>query len=521
MTAMALIGAMLAASITFVLSLWQSRHLAGLGSDQPVHIFLANVIRENHFRLFRQVPRLVNPSYCGAYPLFLHWLLALAGTGNLARIERYLNPTLNAVVVGVLAIMLMVEGHGDLVAPACVLLALTPQFYHALSARNYGISARPLGLLLFFVLANLAMLAAADGDWAIYAAGTACAYLVWGCSTFALQMTLFSALARAVMFGDWLLLAFTIAGGLLFFTLHPRYGPSYAWHTFRFSRAYGRKLAALFILNRRHSIWRDFIRDFWLMARTSPIQQTFRYVYENAVVIAVFLNVTTPLALALWLFDNGGTALPALVAFALEMAAIGAVLFVLTTFRATRFLGEPERYLEMTAPFTVAATAYLLDAHFGSWALMALVGYFAAVDAAQLRLTQMVRQVMQSRAGDVADIVAAVESAFGGQPIRFTSNNDELLKYFQVQPWSFARYWSYAEPYAGYELEQAFAPFPNLRTEVVEAAIRQYDVNVCLIDRMVADRDDLFAQAPAWRDRLQTLLETPDYRLVRIHPAVT
>lgn len=515
MTGLSLVWAVAAVAVAFGLSWLLVRRLAGLGSDQPVCIFLADVIRENGFRLFRRVPRLINPSYCGAYPLFLPWLLARIGTARIGVVERYLNPTMNALTVAALAVMLQREGAIALLAPACLLLALTPQLYHALSPRNFGISTRPLGLLLFLVLGCFVHLSRIDGGWMPYVAAVACAYLIWGCSTFALQTMLFTAVLRVLLFGDWTMAAVAFSSALAFFVLHPRYGLSYAWHSVRFSSAYAGKLAPLFILDRRHSIWRDVVYDFWQRLRTGPKQQALRYIYENAAVIGVLLNVTTPLALALyWLGPDEDR--PAFVDFAIEMTMVGGLLFLVTSFRPTRFLGEPERYLELMAPFSVCAAAYLMLELLGPVSVPVVLVYFAAVDAGQLILARTVRQAMRSRTGDVLEIIARIEQAFASQEIRFTCNNDELLKHFLVQPWLFARYWSYAEPFAGYTLDRAFAPFPNLRTEVVEAAIETYDINVCLVDRSAADREPLFADAPDWQRRLETLWQTPDYLLLRI-----
>ena len=99
----------LAVFITFLISLLQSILLSGLGSDQPVHIFLANVIKENKYKLFAKVPRIINDSYCGGYPLFLHWFIAIIGTKKIKYIEILLNPIVNTFIIITLAIVTMKE----------------------------------------------------------------------------------------------------------------------------------------------------------------------------------------------------------------------------------------------------------------------------------------------------------------------------------------------------------------------------------------------------------------------------
>ncbi len=285
MTQAQLIWFVAVVTVGFLVPYLQARRLAALGSDHAVHVFLINVIRENRFRLFETVPRIVNPSYCGAYPLFLHWVLALAGPNVIPLASLTLNAALNAVVVSMTFLVMSAVTREDpaqaaLVGPAALALALLPQFYHALSARNFGISARPLGLVLFAATGFLAYAGSGGAQWPL-AAGAVIAYAIWGSSTFGLQMVVFSGAVMGGVFGEWGLLTMAAGGGVLFVVLHRGYALSYIRHTVLFSVTYARELAPLFILQRRVSIWRDLVWDIGARLRHEPVLHALRYAYKT------------------------------------------------------------------------------------------------------------------------------------------------------------------------------------------------------------------------------------------------
>lgn len=232
------------------------------------------------------------------------------------------------------------------------------------------------------------------------------------------------------------------------------------------------------------------------------------------------LNVAAPIVVISVALGETKT-LDGLPLFAAQLATSAGILFFATSFRRTRFLGEPERYLEMSAPFAIIAAVVVLEGHAGAWAVPALLVYFAAITAGQLGLARLVRTAVADRAHDLATVTAAINAHCPpGGTVRLAANSDEMQKYFMTEPWSFVRYWSYEKPFAGFHVRDAFDPFPILKTAVVEAAIRSYGATYCLM----ATGDSgaaLFAGDHAWRARLSVLAETPTYRLYAVADAVT
>lgn len=108
-------------------SVLQGRALVGLGSDHYVHLFLVNVIRENGRRLFTRIPRLLNPAYCSAYPLFLHWFLSFLKNEQLVGVSRYYNPVVNLLQVALTYLALrLVPDVSPLAGMLTALFAATP-----------------------------------------------------------------------------------------------------------------------------------------------------------------------------------------------------------------------------------------------------------------------------------------------------------------------------------------------------------------------------------------------------------
>ena len=271
-TALAIAGIAL---VSFGFSALQSRLSAGLGSDSPVHLLLIRGLRESGHRLFARIPGLINDMKCGALPLYTHWMLSFLPKASLVHAERLLNPIVNAshvLLVGAGLSLLMAGSAPTAVIVATVaLFALTPQLFHVLSARNFGFSARGIGLLLLTMFFLAAYLVESDpGSIPAWAAMVAASWLIWGFSTFGAQALCLTSLVMLAT-GHWHLPVGAAAGLIPFVLVHPRYSGAYLKYTARYIATYRAELAAVYILARRHSIWRDLVRDIWIRLRQSRV----------------------------------------------------------------------------------------------------------------------------------------------------------------------------------------------------------------------------------------------------------
>ena len=336
---------------------------------------------------------MLNDSYCAAVPLYIHWIVAHSKPGTVFHwSEQLVNPVVNSLHVALLAGIAAFVGVHDGLAPqfigisAC-LFALTPQFYHALSARNFGLSARGTGLLLltgfFFAAFTVEELNAPAVSWPAVAL---LGWLVWGFSTFAQQALCILSVLLLILMGRWVPLAGTALGLALFVALHPRYSIGYLRHTFRLIRTYAAQLGTrVLILKRRESIWRDLIWDIWRRLHEKGAAQALRYAYENSVAVVVLLN---PLVVwCCWSAVRGAELRHGILGFCLSLAACGSLAALLTSFRISRFLGEPERYVEAVTPWAVLYATHGILELSGGPLLIGLIAVFlrrpAAIDRKQ------------------------------------------------------------------------------------------------------------------------------------------
>lgn len=498
----------------FALSLTQSLIGSKIGSDHPVHAFLTRAIRNNGHRLFVRIPKILNTAYCAALPLYIHWLLSHVRTAGIYWSERLLNPvinTLHVVLFTVLAAM-VASSQGLPVAyvglTAC-LFALTPQFYHAMSARNFGLSARGTGLLLLttFLLACHGV----ETDhrsifyWALLLAA---GWLIWGFSTFTQQaLCILSALLLPIG-GHVMPLVGTVLGFLIFMAAHPIYARGYLKHTLKFIHVYANELAPIYILQRRKSIWRDLVWDIWARLGTGA-KNGVKYAYENSVVVLVLLNPLVVVACYGVLAHK--TPATGLVAFAGTVSLAGAGAMLLTSFRPTRFLGEPERYVEAVTPWAVVAGAYTMHSMFGMAPLAIMAASFLVLNLMQIIVSKLLLKHITSKPFRLEEVETAIRERLGDK-VRCCSNNEQITKMLMHNDWDFAYCIAVGQDYCGMKVGEAFSTFPYLRREACERIVRAYRIDICVLDRTIYET--LFDTQPPDLAQMEVIHESAGLRVL-------
>jgi hypothetical protein len=290
--------------------------------------------------------------------------------------------------------------------------------------------------------------------------------------------------------------------------VHPRYALGYLKHTLRFIRTYRSELAAIYILPRRPSIWRDLVWDMWMKVH-SGIGAAARYAYENSVLVVIALNPLLVVACWAWL----ARALPpdGLIAYAGAVALAGTLAAILTSFRGTRFLGEPERYVEVITPWSTLCAGYVLFAS-GALSYLAAAGLlFLLMDFAQLYASTLVLRRAAASTAQLDEVEAVVRERVAGE-VRFCSNNEHFTKLLMQNGWQYAYCLAAGEDYCGMKLQDAFTAFPRLRREACERIVATYRVNACLLDRAVFET--VFDHPPPALRAMSVAYESPRFRLL-------
>jgi hypothetical protein len=510
-------GILAAAMAAFALSLAQARINARHGTDHAVHTFLINRLRERNGRLFVRIPNLLNEAYIGALPLYLHWIFAKFPLRFMRAAEVALNPAVNfvhTIVAGILGLLLAREiGAPPAFAVAMSLLfGITPQFYHALSARNFGLSARSLGLVLLTACFFLSFRAAQDpGDFVAWALLAAACFLVFAFSTFGLQALVLIGCGMLVL-GHPQLIAGTALGLVLFLAAHPRYSLGYLTNTARFILAYSRDLAPRYVLARRYSIWRDLVRDIWVKLRQDGVTAGLRYAYENSILLVVVLSPLTVVAAACAI--AGGRWLSgAFAAYSADVAAAALAAMLLTSFRATRFLGEPERYVEAGAAFATLAAGAVIWQWGGLKLLWLIVALSAVLCVLQIWASLLLSRYLSFKPLALDGARDAIQASSGGE-VRCASNNEQYIKLMLPNDWQFSYCIAVGHGYCGMTIGEVFDPFPYPRREALQKIVATYRINYCLLDR--SRFEDLFDTPPADLVQQSTIFESAGVRVVRL-----
>jgi len=500
---------------SFLISLYQAFKFSKIGSDHPVHVFLASVLRENNHKFFTRVPRLLNESHCGAYPLFLHWLLSFLPAERIRLVAALLNPAMNTLQIVLVYFICrqflgIRESLGEHAGFVSLIFALTPQFYHAFSARNYGLSSRSIGIVLL-TLNALLVFQSRSSESAIlyYLAIVVTGYLMWGFNTFSQQATIFFSVISGILFDNWdMLLLFTVST-IVFVVLHPRYAISYLKHTLRFIMAFEKEASPVFVLKMRYSIWRDLVYDIWIKLSDS-VFEGLKYAYNNSLLIVLMLN---PLAIFTVLLWFNATDMPLMITYFMQLAVTGIIVFILTSFRPTRFLGEPERYVEFVSIFsTICSTWYLKD-HYNNL-FVYIIPYFIVVNLVQFSIVLLINKKIGAKNTDFDIAESTINNLNFRDGVRFCANNEGYTKMMMVNAWQFARLWTVDQLYGGYKFSEAFTQFPYVNKAPFEAMVKQCRINACMLDKK--NFSTIFEDDREMFSRLELVLETENYILYRL-----
>ncbi|MBN4072158.1 hypothetical protein JYT14_00350 [Flavobacteriales bacterium AH-315-E23] len=478
-----------------------------LPSDNKIQLSIVDQIRSNNHRFILKHGSFL---FCEKmiYPQFLFWLLSFLSMKNYKRAARYLFVLFHflsavAFIAFVLKLYPMMSPIIDLSLSEVLLYTgavyiLTPFSYNINNAKNTGISTRGLGLFLGQVVLYSTVLYIYSNDMSYLILSSLCMWLILIGSAFSLQMLLLVIPAWAIIEGDWIVAAPLLGALVFFFMTTPRYALNYVTGQFSFKIFYFKYLAKNILLTKRYSVWRDFIWDFWKIAfnkfrHNGRITKGLMYIYDNPAVTVIIgvpfciLIITLEWSIASY---NGIkivehwrwlVSLPILLCF-------GA--FILTSFRLTRFLGEPERYVEFATGLIAVASL--------SWFRMApeLVTY-VLVFCAILTIVQLIgirlRLKEKSQPGFFDDILQLEDYFEKNEPgtVRILSNNNQISKLMISEKRQVFFGWPYSAKIGSFHFTEIYKSDQYLKADKIVVVAKEFQ-----IDYFVLDKEDLSPNDP-------------------------
>jgi hypothetical protein len=355
---MHIIGLVIASMFLIIISLVQ-RKMQFNFSDHYYHIGLIEAIKRNRHKFVSEHPNfLVEENF--AYPQFYHWVLSFFGRSVYSKYFFLLNLSfswlfllLTFIFSGYLLNMQGMAKDQMLQGGIIIIVATTPFLHLPWNAKNLGLSTRTFGFITVTIL-NFSLLFYKINPTVLYAAWIILAIgIIILSSQMAHQYLVLGLIPISIVISPAVIVFYIIAAALCFLLspgIMKKYYLGQFWHKYIFSKY----LVKEHVLSGRQSIWLDFFNGF-----ISKFRLNFKlgiiYLYSNPLLLIIWAIPVLVPAYFYGLQHNAG--LSGLLA---RFNAIGLILFLLTSFRTTRFLGEPERYVEFFIPTIVLQLFYSL-----------------------------------------------------------------------------------------------------------------------------------------------------------------
>lgn len=396
---------------------------ANHGSDHAFHLSTIQRIKNNRHRFIKNYLLSINEKY-PFYPQLYHWLLSFLPETVYQKKFNYINLAVKVIEIIVFNIFLYYiyntigfERINFLYAN--IVFNAFPFSYSAWNAKNTGLSARGIGLVagqsyLYLIVAYLL-----TGSLWILLSIFFIVFVIMLLSQITMQFVILSLPLVIVVFSVPELFPIPFVAYGLFYLIIPKVAKNYIIGQFNHKRNYALFMANIFILKNRPSIYRDFILDFWVKLR-NDWRHGLIYIYTNPLVELVYGFVF------LWfvVYANYSQGFAEEFKVIYKLVMISLALFFLTSFRWTRFLGEPQRYVE----FGIPAMSFLFAISY-SWQITAwlLLFSFLVISAPKILSLKFRRFDFVDR--DISNLLTLIkDSGFKNSTI-FISNQTEAIKF--------------------------------------------------------------------------------------------
>lgn len=322
------------------------------GTDHYYHELIIGAIKKNKSKFILSNPNIIGDNVM-AYPQFLHWILSFFNINKITKYALWIN--LLSTIMSSIFLFLFINSIIDFsedsfwISNKSQIILLTglayisfPFNYDMVNAKNSGISARGIGLFLGQLYLYLISCFIITNNYLLLIPIVPITIIILVSSAFAIQFVLFSTPLIAIFCLQPVLIAPLLFSVIIIYFFSPAYFKMFFLGQFTHKKLYSKYLAERYILKARYSIWRDLIYDFWkiLLNKKVSIIDKLKYISTNSIVVVISSMPFILLAICYIIYSNNITY------FIIYPAIATFVIFILTTFRKTRFLGEPERYLE-------------------------------------------------------------------------------------------------------------------------------------------------------------------------------
>jgi hypothetical protein len=334
------------------------------GSDHYIHFGYINSIKDNKHRFVTKINTFINEDDFPD-PQLYHWMLSLIPSNFLYKYYKFLGLIFNIlsfIFFGIFLNLIYPELEITIDFNMFVLISglvyiLTPFQFFSWNAKSVGLSARGFGVMLGHLFIYCITLYLLTEDFSYLYFSLIFCYAILLSSQFCFQFILFFTFIASILFFDIYIFILPYLSILFFLITFPNWSKVFFIRQRKYKWMYYSILSKKFGLKLRYSIYRDFIYDFFIELKKRGAVRGFEYIYRNPI-MELFLGFPFIVLFFLYGFNpivnlNSPNNIISSIVF------ISVCIFIITSFRKTRFLGEPQRYIEFVFPIiSILAAIY-------------------------------------------------------------------------------------------------------------------------------------------------------------------
>lgn len=318
------------------------------GSDHYYHASLIDAIKKNGNKFISKSSVILSEENM-AYPQLFHWILSFCPETFYKKQYGLINLMIKffeVIAFNFFLYYIYSKNPFDKIIflYANIIVNLFPLSFASWNAKNMGLSARGFGLVFGQIYTYLIYIYTVNSGnlWFLIVLFLSIQIIILT-SQMAMQYVILSLPFFAFFLHLPEILSLPFLAFAFFYVLNPKVAKKIVKGQYNHKRNYYLFLAEIFILKARPSIYRDFVYDFWIK-RKDGLFKAIAYLYLNPIVEIIY---GLPfLWFVIYEYFNEGIKDQSMMLIVFATLSV----FFLISFRITRFLGEPQRYLEFAIP---------------------------------------------------------------------------------------------------------------------------------------------------------------------------
>ena len=451
-------------SIHTLFALHFSRRMVSFSSDNA---FYENYVKECRKKGFfvKQFEQIVNPHNIFDPPL-LFFIVSKINEKYIEQV-KLLTSALLGLLTNLMVLLLLKSVLGETYETLYFALYLaTPLLYSASNSRLYGLSARGLGILLYTIFTLVYYYYSKDESWQLFTVLCVVSILIILSNLFAQQGLIFLGIFLFLFYGKLDVLIIIMTSVLVLFLTKKDYFIPFFKSRIRYSIIYSKYLAKSFILKQRAGVYRDFIWNFW-RGEMSISKRVF-YIYTNPIVQGIFL---TPVIILLLFLTTNFELVHSDYSF---FAIISFLSFFLTSLNWFRFLGEPERYIELALPWIIVTTVNLKVSQ--SWMELYVLCGLIVISIINYSFFKKIRS-SKNVSSDAELLYLNNQGLFNSNSVLF-SNNQSVLTFLMKTDAKLVFWYPSEASLGGVSIDEVFDSYPVSKQKYTSLLLERFSCSL-------------------------------------------